>query len=57
MTERIRNMKLNDIKNRQEAYNSDKIINAYGKVSILMILGSLLITLGVIATIVMFYKG
>ena len=53
----IRNMKLNDIKNRQEAYNSDKIINAYGKVSILMILGSLLITLGVIATIVMFYKG
>ena len=50
-------MKLNDIKNRQEAYNSDKIINAYGKVSILMILGSLLITLGVIATIVMFYKG
>lgn len=53
----IRDMKLNDIKNRQEAYNSDKIINAYGKVSILMILGSLLITLGVIATIVMFYKG
>lgn len=53
----IRDMRLNDIKNRQEAYNSDKIINAYGKVSILMILGSLLITLGVIATIVMFYKG
>ena len=53
----IRDMKLNDIKNRQEAYNSDKIINAYGKVSILMILGSFLITLGVIATIVMFYKG
>lgn len=53
----IRDVKLNDIKNRQEAYNSDKIINAYGKVSILMILGSLLITLGVIATIVMFYKG
>ncbi len=53
----IREKKLNDIKNRQDVYNSDKLINAYGKVSILMILGSLLITLGVIMTIIMFYKG
>ncbi len=53
----IRNKRFNDIKNRQNSYNNDKIINAYGKVSILMILGSILVTLGVIATILMFYKG
>lgn len=48
---------LEDVRNRQDSYNSDKIVNAYGKASILMLMGSILITLGVIITIIMISKG
>ena len=44
-------------KNRQNQYNNGKIVNAYGSASILMLLGSLFITLGVIMTILMVSRG
>lgn len=48
---------LEEIKNRQSNYNSDKIVNAYGSASVLMLIGSVLITLGVIITIIMINRG
>lgn len=53
----IKKKQLEEIKNRQSNYNSDKIVNAYGSASILMLLGSVLITLGVIITIIMINRG
>lgn len=46
-----------EVKNRQNNYNSDKIINADGRASILMLVGSVLITLGVLITIIMISRG
>lgn len=53
----IKKKQVEEIGNRQTNYNSDKIVNAYGSASILMLLGSVLITLGVVITIIMIYKG
>ena len=53
----IKKKQLEEIKNRQSNYNSDKIVNAYGSASILMLIGSVLITLGVIITIIMINRG
>ena len=50
-------IQLEEIKNRQSNYNSDKIVNAYGSASVLMLIGSVLITLGVIITIIMINRG
>lgn len=53
----IKKKTLEEEKNRQSQYNNGKIVNAYGSASVLMLLGSLLITLGVIMTILMISKG
>lgn len=53
----IRREILEKEKNRQDQYNNGKIVNAYGSASILMLLGSLFITLGVIMTILMVSRG
>lgn len=51
----IRKKKLEE--DRQNSYNNDRISNAYGRASILMLLGSIFVTLGVIITIIMISKG
>lgn len=44
-------------KNRMVRANNERLNNTYGKVSVLILLGSLLITLGVIMTIITISKG
>lgn len=44
-------------RNRMVKVDNERLSNTYGKVSVLILLGSLLITLGVIMTIIMISKG
>lgn len=53
----LREKQANDVAIKNKTVNHERLSNVYGKVSILILLGSLLITLGVIMTIITISKG
>ncbi len=53
----LREERLQTLRKSQNEYNADKLIGAYGRASVFAIMGSILVMLGVISTIIMLSLG